>query len=66
MIKVDVDGPYPCRIRMVDDRDGEAISLPHTRLLELEHAIAEAKRQVLCKLPREQWHEVDPKLAGGG
>lgn len=61
-ITVEVGGPYPCWITITDGRDG--LRLRHTDLLALEHAVAEAKRQVLMKLPRKDWQEVDPKLAG--
>lgn len=61
--KVTVTGPHPCWIEITDGRNG--LRLSHTDLLQVEHAIAEAKRQVLCKLPRNRWHEVDPNLAGG-
>jgi hypothetical protein len=63
-IEIEVAGPYPCWITLKGPGD-EVISLRHTDLLAIEHAIAEAKRQVLCKLPRRDWHEVDPSLAGG-
>jgi hypothetical protein len=61
MINVTVNGPYPCWIRMTDE-SGTVVSIRHTELLSLENAVAEAKRQVLSKLPRRDWHEVDPKL----
>lgn len=58
----EVGGPYPCWIRLTVD--GKDLSISHTELLALEQAVAEAKRQVLMKLDRRDWHEVDPKLAG--
>jgi hypothetical protein len=61
-IDVEVWGPHPCWIKVRVDGQ-EVMSIPHTQLLQLEHAVAEAKRQVLCKLDRRDWHEVDAKLA---
>jgi len=64
MVTVEVSaGGYPVWIRLIDE-SGNALSIRHTDLLRLEHEIAEAKRQVLCVLPRPDRHEVDPKLAG--
>lgn len=64
MVRIEVsEGGYPCRVRLIDE-SGNAMSISHTELLRLEHAVAEAKRKVLCSLPRADWHEVDPKLAG--
>jgi hypothetical protein len=66
MIKIEVrQGGYPVWISLTDD-NGNAFSIRHTELLRLEHELAEAKRKVLCALPRTDWHEVDPKLTGGG
>jgi hypothetical protein len=61
-INVQVWGPYPCWITLKDER-GTEVRISHTELLKLEHAVAEAKRQVLMKLPSKDWHEVDPALA---
>lgn len=55
-------GGYPVRIEIVVGPG--SICLDHKRLLELEHAIAKARREVLMELPRDRWHEVDPALAG--
>jgi hypothetical protein len=64
MIKVEVArGGYPLWIRLIAE-NGNALSLDHRELLQLEHALAEAKKHILCELPRNMWHEVDPKLAG--
>lgn len=62
MFKVEVNGPFPCWIGLRDE-NGDGMRIRHTELLALEHAVAEAKRQVLCKLDRNYWHEVDPSLA---
>lgn len=65
MIKVQVSsGGYPVHLKLVAE-NGNAMGLDHRELLQLEHALAEAKRHILCELPRSMWHEVDPKLAGG-
>lgn len=65
MIRVEVSrGGHPVWIRLVAE-NGNALSLDHRGLLQLENALAEAKRHILCELPRSHWHEVDPKLAGG-
>ena len=61
-ITVQVNGPHPCWIDFTLPF-GKTVRLDHRELLELEHAVAEAKRQVLCKLDRRDWHELDPKLA---
>lgn len=62
-IKLEVGDPYPCWISLYID--GEQVAkIQHTQLLQLEHAVAEAKRQVLCKLDRRDWHQVDSTLAG--
>lgn len=66
MITVEVSvGGHPCWIRLIAE-NGNALTLDHRELLRLENALAEAKRRILCELPRSCWHEVDPKLAGGG
>lgn len=59
-VRINVSDPYPCWVEI--EIGGEKMKLRHTDLLSLEHAIAEAKRQVLCKLPRDAWHEVSPIL----
>jgi hypothetical protein len=58
---IKVSDPYPCWISI--QHDGGELRLSHKELLALEHAVAEAKRQCLCKLNPYQWHEIDPKLA---
>lgn len=65
MITIDVSsGGYPVFIRLLDESGNQLASMRHTELLKLEHAVAEAKRKVLCALDQRDWHEVDPKLAG--
>lgn len=63
-IDVYVGGPWPCWVEfsgITDER--RTFRIRHTDLLQLEHAVQEAKRQVLCKLARSDWHEVDPMYA---
>lgn len=62
-IEARVDDPYPCWVSLYIDGK-QVAKIPHTQLLQLEHAVAEAKRQVLCKLDRRDWHQVDATLAG--
>lgn len=63
MITVEVGGPYPCWVTLRDE-NGDGMRIRHSELLQWESAMAEAKRQVLCKLDRNDWHEIDPTLAG--
>jgi hypothetical protein len=56
-------GPHPCTISITLE-SGSEIRIDHRQLLELEGALLEAKRQVLCRLDSRDWHEVDPRLAG--
>lgn len=62
-IKIDVStGGYPVFV-MIEQGD-QMIRLRHNDFLKLEHAISEAKRQILCSLDKRDWHELDPNLAG--
>lgn len=60
-IKLRVLEPYPCWIRFESAKG--VMYIQHTELAALEQAVAEAKRQVLAKLPPDRHHEVDPVMA---